>query len=289
MNTIVLGGSNSASLAKKIAKKNKYSYAQLISRNFPDGESYVRLPPVKGMRVVLVQSMHPKPNDAIIEAILTLRTAKELGAKKTVLVAPYLGYLRQDKRFKPGESISNHIIADLLRFIDKIITIDPHLHRIKSLSEIFKTKTTTLSANHVLAKWIKKHYRDAIIVGPDSESYQWAKAIGDEIHYAAVILKKKRYSSRTVRIKVTGAAQFKKRNVIIVDDIVSTGNTMLEPIKQLKKFGAKKVICICVHGLFVENALQRLRKIGAEVVSTNTIENKVSKIDVSGLIAESLK
>ncbi len=191
MKTIVIGGSNSAQLAKRIAKKLKSKYTQLVSRNFPDGESYIRiLKPVKGKRVILVQSMHPKPNDALLESILTLRTAKELGAKKTVLVSPYMGYLRQDKRFKPGEAVSNHIIADLLTFIDQIITIDPHLHRIKSLSEIFKTKTKKLSANHVLAKHIKKHYSDAIIVGPDIESYQWAKAIAEEIEVKPAQIKK---------------------------------------------------------------------------------------------------
>lgn len=286
---IVFGGSNSQDLARKIARKLKAPYASLIIKHFPDGETNLRLPAnVKNKEVILVESMHPNPNEIMIEIIFAARTAKELGAKKVTIVAPYLAYMRQDKRFYPRECKSNTIMSALMTCGDKIITVDPHLHRIKSLKDIFNIPAKRVSANESIAKFIKKNIKNAIIVGPDSESYQWAEAIADKINLNAVVLKKKRYSSRKVRIKVKEDVEFKNKNAVIVDDIISTGHTMIEPIKQIKKMGAKKVYCIGVHGLFVENALKKLKKIGAKVITTNTIPNSVDKIDISKAIVKEL-
>ncbi len=159
---------------------------------------------------------------------------------------------------------------------------------LKKLSEIFKTKTTTISANKTIAEYIQKNHSKSIIVGPDEESYQWAETIAEQIKSHAVILRKKRYNSRTVRIKVKQDIAWKGKTVVIVDDIISTGHTMIEPIKQLQKYGVKKIICICVHGLFAENAILRLKKLGVEIISTNKIQNSVAKIDVSRMIADQL-
>lgn len=287
---MIVGCSNSQKLARKIAKQLKTEFSELIIKHFPDGETYLRFKTsVKNKEVVLVQTLQPKPNDALIELIFAAKTAKELGAKKIILVAPYMAYLRQDKRFHSGECVSNKIISELLSCADQVITIDPHLHRIKKLSEIFKTKTTALSANKTIAEYIQKNHSKAIIVGPDEESYQWAETIAEQIKSHAVILRKKRYSSRTVRIKVKQNIEWKGKTIVIVDDIISTGHTVIEPIKQLQKYGVKKIVCICVHGLFAEDALLQLKKLGIEIISTNTIQNPVAKIDVSRMIAEGLR
>lgn len=286
---IVFGGTNSQDLAKRVARKIKAPYAALIVKHFPDGETYLRLPKdVKGKEVILIESMHPNPDLIMIETIFAARTAKELGAKKVTIVAPYLAYMRQDKRFHPRECKSNSIMAALMTCGDKIFTIDPHLHRINSLSEIFTIPAKRLSANDAIAKYIKKNIKNEVIVGPDSESYQWARAIADKINVHATVLKKKRYTSRVVRIKVKPGIGFKGKNVVIVDDIISTGHTMIEPIKQIKKMGAKKIYCIGVHGLFVEGALNKLKKLGVTVLTTNTIVNPVSKIDMSETIVKAL-
>lgn len=288
---IVVGLSNSQDLARKVARKLKVKYSSLKSKKFPDGETYVRyMTKVKNKKIILVNSFHPNPNDAMIETIFAAQTARELGAKSVTVVAPYLAYMRQDKRFHPGEAKSNTIMSKMLgRVVDKIVTIDPHLHRIKSLNDIFKIKTKKLSANTAIAEYIKKNIGEAIIVGPDIESYQWARAIAEKIDLHAVILKKKRYTARVVRIKVKGDVDFKNKKVVIVDDIISTGHTIMEPVKQIKKMGAKKIYAIGVHGLFVEGALEKLGKMGVKVLTTNTIENPVSKIDMSGTIAEGLE
>lgn len=286
---MIIGCSNSKKLARDIARKSRQEYSELIVKRFPDGELYLRFKTdVKNKEIILVNSCHPNPNDALIELIFAAKTAKELGAKRVTIVASYLAYLRQDKRFHPEECKSNSIIADLLSCADELITIDPHLHRINSLNEIFKIKNKRLSANKTISEYIEKNHRNALIIGPDEESYQWAEKIAEEINSHAVILRKKRYTSRSVRIKLKQDVDFKNKNVVIVDDIISTGHTMIEPIKQLRKKCVKKITCICVHGLFVEQALERLRKLGVDVISTNTIESKVSKIDLSELIAESL-
>ena len=290
MKTIVVSGTNSRSLAKSVAKRIKSQYSELFVDQFPDGELRIRFPDdVAGMHVILIESLLPNPNTSLMELVFAIHTAKDLGAAKVTAVAPYLAYMRQDKRFHAGECVSAHVMADLLSAADHVIAIDPHLHRIKRLQDIFTCKATSLTADPVFADYIHKTHPKAIIMGPDGESSQWAKTIADRIGQESVILSKKRYSATKVRTIIHGdPARFKGRDVVIVDDIISTGNTMIEPIKQLKAFGAKKITCVCVHGVFAKNALQRLKKLGAQVISTNTIQNPVAKIDVASLIANAL-
>jgi len=286
---IIIGGSNAGSIGPKIARACKISYSPLIVKKFPDGELYVRFrADVSGKTVILVQSMHPNPNDSLIETVLAIRTAQELGAKKTILVAPYLGYLRQDKRFNPGECVSNKIIADLLSCADLVITVDPHLHRIQSLDDIFEKQTLALSANADIAQWILKNKPGAIILGPDSESFQWADVIAKQTGLQSVVLHKKRYSSRNIRTQLSEDIDFRGKDIVIVDDIISTGHTMIEPIKQLKQKKVKSITCICVHGLFVEGAIEKLRALKVTVIATNTIDSKASAINLATLIAHNL-
>ncbi len=290
MKMIVVGGTNSHQLAKSVAKRIKAPYSELFVDHFPDGELRVRFTDdVAGKHVIIINSLMPQPNENLMELTFAIHTAKDLGAKKVTAAAPYLAYMRQDKRFHPGECVSAHVMAKLLSAADHVIAIDPHLHRIKRLADIFTTKATSLTADPVFADYIHKTHPKAIIIGPDGESSQWAKAIADRIGQESMILSKKRYTATKIRTIVHGdPARFKNRDVVIVDDIISTGNTMIEPIKQIKKFGAKKITCICVHGVFTLDAFKRLRKLGAEVISTNTIQNPVAKIDVAPLIADTL-
>jgi ribose-phosphate pyrophosphokinase len=286
---MIIGLSNSKKLARNIAKKAKLPYSELETKFFPDGEIKVRFQkPIKNKKIFLVQSLQPNPNQAMLEAIFAIYTAKDLKAEKVTLIAPYLAYMRQDKRFNPGEAISQRIMAKLLSCADEIITIDPHLHRINSLKEIFKIKTKTLSANKLLAEYINKHFKNEIIIGPDIESYQWAKTIANYIKKPAAILRKQRFTAERVKIKFHKKIDIKGKNIVIVDDIISTGHTMTEAAKLAKKQGAKNIYAVCVHGLFTEG-LKELKKHFKEIISTNTIENKTSKIDISDLIAENIK
>ena len=150
-------------------------------------------------------------------------------------------------------------------------------------------KTKKLTANALLAKFIKKNFKNDLIVGPDSESFQWAESIAKIIGQHAVVLKKKRYTSRTVRIKLKDPLEFKGKDVVIVDDIISTGNTIIEAVRNIKKLGARQFYCVAVHGVFVEKALEKLRKAKVKVVTTNTIPNSVGRIDVSSMVAQNLR
>ncbi len=281
-------------MAAKVAKKLKKKYSQLRVYKFPDGELYVRF--MKNIRdkvVVLVQSFYGDINDCLIEVIFAAETAKELGAEKVVLVAPYFPYLRQDKRFNPGECVSIKIVAELIdSAFNEIFIIDPHLHRQTTLSHLFKIKSAKLTANSCIASYIRKNIKNPIIIGPDWESYKWAGKVAHVINCGSYILKKKRYSGRKVKVTLNEKVkktEFDGKSIVLIDDIISTGNTLIEAIKILKKLGAERFYCIAVHGIFVESALKRLREVNAEVVTTNTIPNKLARIDVSELIANEIK
>jgi ribose-phosphate pyrophosphokinase len=287
---IIVGGSNSQDLAKRVAKETKSEYSNLTIKNFPDGEDYLKFEiNLKNKELVFIQTLFPKANDAIIETVLAIDAAKELGAKKITLVVPYLAYIRQDKRFNEGEIVSSHTIGRLLSSADKVITIDPHLHRYKSLNEIFKTHTQKLSANDLIKDYIKKNFKNCVILGPDEESYQWAKEIADEINADIAIAKKTRYSSTHVKVEIKSDVPIKNKDIIIIDDIISTGKTILETIKIIKKDKPKSIRVIAIHGIFADpKTYQEIKKNTKEIITTNTIKNTHSKIDVSKIIADSL-
>lgn len=293
---IVVGCPASVSLAQRIAKKLKCKYTTLEHRHYPDGEIYIRfMKKVKGETVVLVQTLalsdNSGPNHKIMELLIAAHTARDLGAKKIVLVMPYLAYMRQDIRFNPGESISSRAVGEVLSlYADAVITIDPHLHRYKSLREVYHADPCVLGAAGLISEYIKGRFKNPFIVGPDKESYQWASKVAEPLGCGHTVLLKKRYSDRHVEVFFQEEVDVRGKDIIIVDDIISTGHTIVEAVKGVRKLGAKKIHVIGVHGIFAEGALSKIRKAGAKsVVTTNTVPGRTAEIDVSGLIAASLK
>ncbi len=289
---IVTTCGNSIGIARKLASQLNAKYSPLTIASFPDGDAYLRFNiELKDQTVVIVQSFQPHPDMSFFDILFAAETAKDLGAKRVVLVAPYLAYMRQDVRFHPGECVSSRVMAKLLSSsVDRIITIDTHLHRYKSLREIFKISAQNLTANNILADYIQRKVKDPVIIGPDGESYQWAESIAQRINAEVTVLEKTRLSSRHVEVKVKKQVPLKGRNVVIVDDIISTGHTMIEAAKEALKANAKSVVGIGVHGLFVENAIVKMKKAGfSSIVTTNTIENSTSAIDVSQLLLTELR
>ncbi len=288
---IVIGGSNSLKLAAKVAKLKRAAYCAVEKKHFPDGEIYLRADAkLKGQEVVIVQSFIPQPQEAIVEAVWLAEHARRLGAKKVVLAAPYLGYMRQDKAFNNGEIVSAHVMAGLLsKYYDLVVAVDPHLHRIHKLSEIFRCNAKSVTANDVLAGYIKKKFGGWVVIGPDEESAQWAEDISRKAGTASFVLKKKRYSSRHVAVRFVDSVSLRGKDVVIVDDVVSSGHTIIEAAKAARKLGARKVACAAVHGVFAENADAKMKKAKVlQIACTNTIEGKYAKIDVSKLIADSI-
>ena len=240
---------------------------------------------------MIVHSYQPNPEKSLLMTVFAAETAKDLGAKKVILAAPYLAYMRQDKRFHPGEAVSSKIMAKLLNnSVDKVITIDPHLHRYRSMKEVFTVPAKNLTANLLIADYVQKKIPNAVIIGPDWESYQWAEAIAKRIGVESTVLEKTRYSSRHVTSKMTKSVELRGKNVVIVDDIISTGHTIAEAAKKARTAGARSITAIGVHGLLVEGALSKMKKAGVtKVVTTNCIEHKTNKIDILPLLVEEIK
>lgn len=284
---------NSQGIAKAVAKSLRASYSPVHISDFPDGDLYLKFDaPVKGKIVVIVHSFQPHSNESLLKIIFAAETAKDLGAKKVILVAPYLAFLRQDARFHPGEAISSKVMAKHLSLcIDKIITIDGHLHRFRTLDALFHIPGKDLTANSSIADYIqKKNTKEVVIIGPDWESFQWAEKIAQKIGAPVTVFEKKRSSSRKVSEKMIKPINMKGKHAIIVDDIISTGHTVIEAAKLAYAQGAKDVSTIAVHGLFVENALVKLKKAGVrQIVTTNCIEHPTNKIDVAPLLVEELR
>lgn len=277
-------------LATILANKLKIEKGIADIRDFPDGETYVRIDSdVKNKSILLICSLD-HPNDKFLPLLFTIKTLKQLGAKKICLVSPYLPYFRQDKQFKPGEAITSVLFAECISgLIDELITIDPHLHRIKNISDIYSIPTTLLHAIKPISEWIQKNVISPLIIGPDEESAQWVISIAKEINAPYMIVKKTRYGDKNVVIEIPEITDTSKTPVL-VDDIISTGSTMCAVIQELLIRKLKKPICIGVHALFNQAAQTNMLRAGAqEIISCNTIRHPSNKIDITDIILEGIK
>ncbi|MHA1583323.1 MAG: ribose-phosphate diphosphokinase [Candidatus Baldrarchaeia archaeon] len=291
---IILGGSSAQVLAIKIGRLLKAPVLLPEIKRFPDGEKYVRITEdVNDKTVAVIQSFYHQPDEFLIEYFLMVNTLKDLGAKRVLGVVPYFAYARQDERFKPGEAISFRIVTKLIEEVgtDEIYTVDTHLHRVEQLSEVFRIPAHNLTAVPLLAQYIKKNFEltNPIVIGPDEEAEQWAKVAAKELEAEYDVLKKERLGPSEVRIK-TRELDVKNRDIVIVDDIISTGGTMVEAIKMLKEHGAKNIIAACTHPILVQNALTKIYQAGAlAVIGTDTVPSSISFVSVAPVIAEALR
>ena len=273
-----------------LAKAMGYQLGDWEWRKFPDEESYVRvISEVRGKTVAILCSLN-QPDTKALPLIFLAHTLKELGAAKIVLVAPYLGYMRQDKRFHDGEAVTSEIFAPLLsRYIDSLITIDPHLHRHHRLKEIYSCDCSALSATPLMIEWIKKNVQKPLIVGPDAESEQWVKEVAGGAHAPYIVLEKIRHGDRDVEIVLPDTGQYRDHTPVLVDDIISTAATMIKAVGLLQKQQFSGIICVATHGLFAGNAYTELQRAGASrMVTANTIPHVSNGFEVVGLLAEQL-
>lgn len=257
---------------------------------FPDEESHIRIcSDVKNKQIFLIVDL-AHPNCKLLDILFITNTLKKMGSKKIILIAPYLPYMRQDKQFHEGEIISANLFATILSPpIDGLITIDPHLHRIHHLNEIYPLASiSTLHATKPIAKWILDNTNDPLLFGPDEESEQWLSEIASYTHCNYLIGKKVRLGDQKVTITLPRSIPAKKQ-IIIIDDIISSGASMLSLTKQLQTLSIAPISCITVHALFSRATYNKLIKVGLKsIVSTNTIPHFTNKIDVSPLIADEM-
>jgi ribose-phosphate pyrophosphokinase len=257
-------------------------------RRFPDGESYLRMhTTVAGRDVIVAATLHD-PDSRILPLLFLADTARELGAARIVLVAPYLAYMRQDRRFNPGEAVTSRTFARLVsQCFDGLVTVDPHLHRYPSLDAVYGIPSRIVAAAPHVAEWIQAHVDTPLLVGPDSESEQWVRDVAERAGAPWVVLEKVRRGDRDVEVSVPDVDRWRAHTPVLVDDIISTGRTMIETVKHLRGAGMVAPICVGVHGVFADAAVGALLHAGAErVVTSTTIPRDTSAIDLCRPIAE---
>jgi ribose-phosphate pyrophosphokinase len=259
----------------------------LAVHEFPDGESYVRIgDDVSGRSVAVLCTLH-EPNPRFLPLAFIADTLRELGAVNVGLVAPYLAYMRQDARFKPGEAITSASFARLVsRQFDWLVTVDPHLHRWHALADIYTIPAVALQAAPLLAAWIRLNLTDAVLIGPDEESAQWVSAVAAAAGCPWLVLKKQRRGDRDVSVSSLPEGELSGRTPVLVDDIISSGQTMAQAVRQCRSAGAAPPVCMGVHGVFAPDALVALQQAGAgRVVTTNSIAHPSNEMDLSPLLA----
>jgi ribose-phosphate pyrophosphokinase len=263
----------------------------LTVRHFPDGESYVRVDtPVDGREVILVCTLD-RPDAKLLPLVFAAGTAVDLGAVRVGLVSPYLAYMRQDRRFQPGEAVTSTHFARLISgAVDWVVTVDPHLHRRSSLSEIYTVPTRVVHASPLLAEWIRSHVRRALLVGPDAESGQWVEAVARAAGAPHIVLEKIRRGDRDVQVSVPQIERWPEHTPVLVDDIISTARTMIETVRHLLNAGLAPPVCVGVHAVFAEGAYRALLDSGAgAIVTANTVPHVSNAIDVADAVAQSVR
>lgn len=291
---LITSGSPSKTLAWKTAQILNAEFLDTEIKQFPDGETYVRfLGDIAGKNVVIIQSMGHQPNQYLVELFLMLDALKDMNARKVVAAIPYFAYARQDERFKPGEAISVKTIFRLIEAAgaDYIFTIDSHRHRVLDQDKLTNVPLVDLTAMAELAEYMNAKYAldKPAVIGPDAEAGAWAKIAADALGVDYDALEKKRLDAETVEIRPR-SLDLKDRDVLIVDDIISTGNTIIKAIGVLKKNKAKDIYVACTHPLLVLNALVRIYHAGAkDVVGTDAVHSPISFISVAPVIAKAVK
>lgn len=256
-------------------------------RRFPDGERYVRIDAdPRGRPVEIVCS---NADEHFLTLAFAADALRDLGASEVNLVAPYLSYMRQDARFRPGEAVTSKTFARLVSSsIDRLITVDPHLHRFGGLEELYDVPCITLRAAPLIGDWIAREVASPLIIGPDGESEQWAGEVAARAGAPWAVLAKRRLGDRDVEITVPDLREHAGRQPILIDDIASSGRTLLAAIAALRRLDFPPPVCVVVHAIFVADAFARVADAAARVVSTDTLIHPSNAIQIAPVIAEAL-
>lgn len=285
--TLVIGFPDYQIQAREFAEALEVNYSTLKVHHFPDGESKVQLPATISEQVILFCSLD-SPNSKLIELILAASGVRTMGAKKISLVAPYLCYMRQDKSFNQGEVISQQVIGQLLAgYFDKVLTVDAHLHRIHKLSDAIPVpQAINITATNAMAHFIEQHVKRAYLLGPDGESEQWVADIANHYQMDYGVATKERYGDRDVKVTIPDA-QYQGRNIVLVDDVASTGKTLLEAVKALAKYQPSSISVLVTHALFVDNSMEQLAQAGVtNIWSCDSINHSTNVVKLAPFLAE---
>ena len=290
VNFTVIGGNASKDLAKRIARRLKAKYVDADTRTFPDGESKITFRHnLKKSVVLVVQSTYPPVDTNLLQILSIISEVKKISSK-IYAIMPYMGYARQDRQFLNGEIVTMSVVAKMLQAAGakKAIVVDIHS---KTALRHFKIPTENVSAIPELAKYLKKlKLKNPIVVSPDTGGSLRAKKFADVLKSDFITLKKSR-NRKTGKVSIQSTkADVNGKDLIIVDDIISTGGSVVKATQFLKKQKCKRVFVVCTHGLLVGDAEKNIKKAGVtQIISTNTIPRSISKVDVSGVIAKAVQ
>lgn len=288
MSPVVLALPGNETLAEGLAARLGAEVGHVKLHRFPDGETYVRVEtPLRGRDVTLVCTL-PRPDEKLIPLLFLAATARDLGATRVGLLAPYLAYMRQDRRFREGEGITSAYFARVLSAaVDWVVTVDPHLHRRTSLDEIYSIPSEVVHAAARISAWVRETVRRPVFVGPDEESAQWVRDVADGAGAPFIVSRKIRRGDRDVEVSVPDVERWREHTPVLVDDIISTARTMIVTVRQLIAAGLQAPACVGVHAVFASGAYDELRASGASVIATcNTIPHTSNAIDLTDALTD---
>lgn len=290
MKPLVVALPGNERFAEELARLGGYETGALEARRFPDGESYVRIASDVASRSLVLVCTLADPDPKALPLLFAARTARELGAAHVGLVAPYLAYMRQDLRFHPGEAVSARLYADLLSGpFDWLATADPHLHRIHSLDEVYRIPAGVVHTAPLLSAWIEANVDAPLVVGPDQESEQWVSAVAKAAGAPWAVMRKQRLGDRTVRVTAPDLSAFRGRSAVLVDDVASSGRTLLEAVGVLEAQGLGAGVCLVVHALLTAEAQAALMEQGARLISTDTVPHPSNAISTAALFVSAIE
>lgn len=277
--------------AERLSIEMNAAAAPIVVQKFPDSESKVRA--TQAGLVTVLYALLDQPDEKLLPLIFAASALRDLGAERIILVAPYLCYMRQDKAFCDGEAVSQRVLAKVLSpWIDHIVTVEPHLHRVKDFSAVFPDiKATALSAAPLLAALVDKSEgpKNILLVGPDQEAHAWTKAVAEKARAPFVIMTKQRRGDRDVKIELDDAVAVAGKHIYIVDDVVSSGATLAASARLLNQRGAAQIEALTVHALSSGDDLQQIKAAGVwRLRSTDTVPHETNEVSIAPLLADAL-
>lgn len=288
--SLILAFEDDALRAAALAAETGVPFATIERHRFPDGESRLRLPPRLPARVVLLRGLQ-QPNDRLAELLLAAAGTRELGCMHLTLVCPYLGYMRQDMAFTPGEVVSQRHIGRLLaQSFDAVVTIDPHLHRVATMDEVVPGRRgLALSAAPLLGAFVAGQLPEAVLLGPDEEAGQWVRVAAAAHGLDHAVSVKQRHGDHDVQVALP-TIDVRGRAVVLFDDVASTGRTLVAAAQGAWAAGAASVDVAVTHALFVGDALLHVRAANVRHVwSSDSVPHASNVVGVAPLLAQALR
>lgn len=284
---MILTGTTCTALGKKLAKISGKKISFVEKKNFADGELCLTLPSLE-KQIIYLHSTYAPQNSHLVELLFTLR---ELKRKNVTLIMPYFGYGRQDKAFNEGEIVSCESIMEMIHLFDvnTVLLVDPHFHRKEELFTYQGLSCVSISASNLVIAAASQGLDNPLIISPDQGMSGITSEAAGKLGKQCTSFHKKRHSDYDVSMKHS-LENIKGKDIVIFDDMISTGSTMICAVKHLREEGAGKIVCACTHGLFTDEADRKILAAGADtIICSDTIPSEYAHVSIAPLLAEYLE